>query len=38
MCSIVYKTPVRPVFTYKSESWSLGRKDENMLPIFKEGY
>jgi hypothetical protein len=31
---ILYKTLMRPILTYGSESWPLKRKDENMLRIF----
>jgi hypothetical protein len=31
----VYKTMIRPVFTYSSETWTLTAKDENNLRIFE---
>jgi hypothetical protein len=27
----LYKTPVKPILTYGSDSWPLKKKDENML-------
>ena len=31
----IYKTIIRPVITYSSESWTLTAKDENNLRIFE---
>jgi hypothetical protein len=31
----IYKTMIRPVVTYSSETWTLTAKDENNLRIFK---
>jgi len=31
----IYKTMIRPVFTYSSETWTLTTKDENNLRIFE---
>ena len=31
----IYKTMIRPVVTYSSETWTLAAKDENNLRIFK---
>jgi hypothetical protein len=31
----VYKTIIRPVVTYSSETWTLTAKDENILRIFE---
>ena len=31
----IYKTTIRPVVTYSSETWSLTTKDENNLRIFE---
>ena len=33
MKHLVYKTIIRPVVTYSSETWTLTAKDENNLPI-----
>ena len=30
----IYKTMIRPVVTYASETWTLTTKDENNLRIF----
>jgi len=31
----IYKTMIRPVVTYSSETWTLTAKDENNLRIFE---
>jgi hypothetical protein len=31
----IYKTMIRPVVTYSSETWTLTAKDENKLRIFE---
>jgi len=31
----IYKTIIRPVVTYSSETWTLTAKDENNLRIFE---
>ena len=31
----IYKTMIRPVVTYSSETWTLTAKDENTLRIFE---
>ena len=31
----MYKTMIRPVVTYSSETWALTAKDENNLRIFE---
>jgi hypothetical protein len=31
----IYKTIIRPVVTYASETWTLTTKDENNLRIFE---
>jgi hypothetical protein len=31
----IYKTKIRPVVTYSSETWTLTAKDENNLRIFE---
>jgi len=31
----IYKTLIRPVVTYGSETWTLTKSDENLLRIFK---
>jgi hypothetical protein len=30
----IYKTLIRPVVTYRSETWNLTKSDENLLRIF----
>jgi hypothetical protein len=32
---LIYKTLIRPVLTYASESWTLTKKDENTLLVFE---
>jgi len=32
----IYKTMIRPVVTYSSETWTLTAKDENNLCIFEK--
>jgi hypothetical protein len=32
---LTYKTPVRPVLTYASETWTMTRNDERRLSIFE---
>jgi hypothetical protein len=31
----IYKTLIRPVVTYESETWKLTKSDENLLRIFE---
>jgi len=31
----IYKTMIRPVITYSSETWTLTEKDENNLRVFE---
>jgi len=31
----IYKTVIRPVVTYGSETWTFTKSDENLLRIFK---
>jgi hypothetical protein len=31
----IYKTVIRPVTTYGSETWTLTKSDENLLRIFE---
>ena len=33
--TLIYKTLIRPVLTYASESWSTSRADEELLHIFR---
>jgi hypothetical protein len=35
---MLYKTFVRPILIYGSESWPLSKKDENLLQSLKEEY
>jgi len=32
---LIYKTPVRPVFTYAAETWTVTKNDGRRLSIFK---
>jgi len=34
----IYKTMIRPVVTYSSETWTLTAKDEKNLRLFKGRY
>ena len=33
--TLLYKTPIRPVLTYGSETWVLSKQDEHRLSIFE---
>jgi len=33
--SQIYKTLIKPVLTYESETWTLSKNDERLLAIFE---